>query len=692
MFALTEDKPPVPLIPDRELCDVRIGATDPALFFSIDLSSSCEVTVEFQEFNSASRCVLLLSPTDPRPSRHTAVWKCLSPEQVKTVTILPADPSYNVGVMYLAVRYVETSGNTFIRLKLTLREQYEAEWYSAANRALYSGTWLGCSYHGRGRCVYGVSPEVGEMESVKWSARSLRQGAETSSSSWKSHFKLPLDRSVVDSLRGDMNWSLLPLPAPSLEVYEGDWVCGKKEGCGIYQWGDRSYWGMWKAGVREGFGVLCSRDGYCYGGEWLNDKRHGTGRAFYPDGTQYQGEWKDDVRSGVGLFTYTNKVVISGSWEGDVLCSEVCADYADGSCYKGDWDHDCRHGNGHYSDPLGNTFEGKWHMDKRTGDGTLTYVNGVVCVATWEEDVRQGGTFTLPNGEVYIGDWDDDMYFRQGHGQCTYPNGDVFEGSWCNDKKHGFGKLIQAEKKCVYEGQWHQDRRHGIGMEESEEGIYHGEYQDDVRSGQGLHLGRQGSMYRGTWKDDNRIGFGISFDVEKNKAYKGLFLFGKPHGVGKSRTEEDVYEGTWCDGQRHGVGVTLLPNGDVVHGLWHCGVCQDGQVLYHHHNGDTYDGEWKKGLRCGKGTQRYVNGSIYVGEWLNDKPHGRGSFTNAQGATLVGEWCEGACMDVRGSLHFIDGSVYEGDICDGKPHGCGRLTYPDGTSFEGRFRNGIHVL
>ncbi|ORC93000.1 uncharacterized protein TM35_000023260 [Trypanosoma theileri] len=690
MRTITEDKIPIPLIPDTELSDVRIGATDPALFFSIALDSPCKVTIEFQEFNSASRCVLLLSPTDPRPSKHTAVWKNLSPDQNKTVTVLPADPSYKLGLLYLAVRYVEPSGNTFIRLKLTLQEQYEAEWYSLANRALYHGMWSGFSYHGRGRCIYGVPPDALEDGDLSWSGRSLRRQSEALS--WQMDFTNLLDGAIVDVAKEETGWFILPLPSPTMEVYDGDWVNGKKEGTGVYQWNDKAYIGMWKGGVREGFGVMQVRDGFRYEGDWLNDKKHGKGNALYPDETQYQGDWENDVRSGMGIFSYTNGIVIRGKWKNDVLDSEVTANYPDKSRYVGQWCYDLRHGEGVYTDAVGNVFKGTWNMDKRTGKGVLIFANGVECVADWEDDVRKGGTFTFKNGEVYVGGWNDTLCVREGEGRCVYPNGDVYVGHWAADKKDGFGTLTHAEGGRCYEGEWVADRRHGIGRLEDAEGVYQGEFRDDLRCGTGLHVGRRGSLYRGEWRDDGRVGTGIGYDAKTGTIQEGVFLLGRLQSMGRARSSKDAYEGPWVDGERHGVGVTSLTNGDVIQHVWYRGKRQDGDVVYKYSNGDVYEGEWRDGLRHGKGTQHYVDGSKYSGEWNNDKPHGHGIHTDSRGEVLEGEWREGTRIDVRGRLHFVDGSVYEGDICGGKPHGNGRLSYPDGTSFEGTFRNGVYVL
>ncbi|KAG8347638.1 putative MORN repeat [Trypanosoma vivax] len=688
MLTITEEKVPIPLIPDVELCDVRVGATDPALFFRISLSKPYQVIIEFQEFNTVARCMLLLSPTDQHPSKHTAVWKHLSPDPKKTLSILPADPSYQVGSLYLAVRYVEPNGNTFVRLKLTLREEYEAEWYSLVNNSLYYGMWRGFCYHGFGRIIYGVQPAAVEDGAMMWSGKSLR--SQSSKLSWRVDFAPVVESALLNVPRSDLSWSILVLPMPGTEMYDGEWVNGRKEGIGVYQWGDRSYWGMWKDGKRHGFGVFTTAGDFRYEGEWLCDKKHGLGKAFYADGSKYQGEWEDGCRSGHGLFIYPNRVTVSGTWKEDTLCSNVTANYTDSSFYLGEWKDGCRHGNGKHTDALGNVFVGRWENDRRSGTGTLTFVNGVVCVATWVSDERTDGVFTFPNGEVYVGEWDDVLLLRDGVGHCTYPNGDEYEGNWSKDLRDGFGTLVEACRKQSYSGEWHMGKRHGLGIQKTDSGTYHGEFRDDFCCGRGFYMGLDGSMYRGYWKDGAQVGHGVLVEADSNTQYEGLFLLGKLQSFGSSRSSEDMYEGTWLDGKRQGLGVTSLPNGDVVHCLWHRGVAKDGYVLYKYRDGNVYEGGWANGQRCGHGTLRYADGSVFVGEWLNDKPHGHGCYTDARGEAHNGVWENGIQQDVCGIICFVDGSVYHGSINNGKPEGMGRLSYPDGTRFEGVFRVGTY--
>ena len=46
--------------------------------------------------------------------------------------------------------------------------------------------------------------------------------------------------------------------------------------------------------MREGIGMLKSKDGAVYEGMWANDKFNGQGNLHYKDGDIYEGEWFND--------------------------------------------------------------------------------------------------------------------------------------------------------------------------------------------------------------------------------------------------------------------------------------------------------------------------------------------------------------------------------------------------------------
>ena len=72
--------------------------------------------------------------------------------------------------------------------------------------------------------------------------------------------------------RGTMTYSADPARQSSglvQEKYEGEWMEGKMQGRGVYQYSD----------------------GSCYDGMWLAGKMHGKGTFTYPNGNRYDGEF-----------------------------------------------------------------------------------------------------------------------------------------------------------------------------------------------------------------------------------------------------------------------------------------------------------------------------------------------------------------------------------------------------------------
>lgn len=70
-------------------------------------------------------------------------------------------------------------------------------------------------------------------------------------------------------------------------------------------------------------------------------------------------------------------------------------------------------------------------------------------------------------------------------------------------------------------------------------------------------------------------------------------------------------------------------------GEWEAGEqCGEGKCLYA--DGGKYDGEWRAGLRHGKGS--YSHGAYkYNGHWVEDRQDGAGMCTNEAGDKYIGE-------------------------------------------------------
>lgn len=102
------------------------------------------------------------------------------------------------------------------------------------------------------------------------------------------------------------------------------------------------------------------------------------------------------------------------------------------------------------------------------------------------------------------------------------------------------------------------------------------------------------------------------------------------------------------------------------------GNCYEGNGTFLFENGDTYNGQWKKGLSEGYGVYEFTNGDIYKGAWKAGKMEGRGTYTYANGDKYIGMWKESK-MEGRGHFHWdlpgdlMTNAKYEGNFKGGTP-------------------------
>eukprot|EP00730_Choanoeca_flexa_P005739 TRINITY_DN12009_c0_g1_i1.p2 TRINITY_DN12009_c0_g1~~TRINITY_DN12009_c0_g1_i1.p2 ORF type:complete len:234 (+),score=20.98 TRINITY_DN12009_c0_g1_i1:41-742(+) len=179
---------------------------------------------------------------------------------------------------------------------------------------------------------------------------------------------------------------------------------------------------------------------------------------------------------------------------------------------------------------------------------------------SWEQKAKRNGTLgaiTMPNGDVYKGEWKDDLVhgkgkytskengycyeggFEQGlrHGYGVYsivkPDGTRFKrylGGWARGQQHGKGTYFYTEdSEERYEGEWCDGQRSGWGRMRYKDGsVYEGEWLDDARHGLGLLLQANEDRYEGSWANDRKHGDGTFFYIAKNKCYKGTWHEGTP--------------------------------------------------------------------------------------------------------------------------------------------------------------------
>ena len=83
----------------------------------------------------------------------------------------------------------------------------------------------------------------------------------------------------------------------------------------------------------------------------------------------------------------------------------------------------------------------------------------------------------------------------------------------------------------------------------------------------------------------------------------------------------------------------------------------DGNGKYIWENGEYYIGQYKNGLRNGKGIEYYSNGNIqYEGDWVNNKPEGNGKYIWENGQYYIGEWKNGL-RNGKGTLYYSNGKT-----------------------------------
>ena len=144
----------------------------------------------------------------------------------------------------------------------------------------------------------------------------------------------------------------------------------------------------------------------------------------------------------------------------------------------------------------------------------------------------------------------------------------------------------------------------------------------------------------------------------------------------------------------------LYPNGDRYDGMFRVAkFCatgptdftlarRDGFGIFREVDGSQYEGEWQRGLRHGKGTQRWAaSGAEYEGEWREDRRHGYGRHVCTDGRVYCGGWVADR-EEGRGKLVSADNTAFQGNFAQGLYHGAGTKIWPSGQRYHGEWVSG----
>jgi hypothetical protein len=156
------------------------------------------------------------------------------------------------------------------------------------------------------------------------------------------------------------------------------------------------------------------------------------------------------------------------------------------------------------------------------------------------------------------------------------------------------------------------------------------------------------------------------------------------HGTGKAVIKmtygDRVYEGEWRRSMRDGTGTEVWPNGDVYKGEWAVdkfdglGVLTSGTC--------KYAGAFKNGLKEGYGACVFSNGCFYEGSFSNNRMHGWGEYIYADDSRYEGNWKDGL-KDGIGVFTTTVGEKHDGHWEKGKRHGDGVFRWNNGKTRQG---------
>ena len=116
----------------------------------------------------------------------------------------------------------------------------------------------------------------------------------------------------------------------------------------------------------------------------------------------------------------------------------------------------------------------------------------------------------------------------------------------------------------------------------------------------------------------------------------------------------------------------------------------EGNGKYIYEDGEYYIGQWKNGLKHGKGILYNKNGNIiYEGDYVNGKKEGNGKFILESGEYYIGQFKDDA-FNGKGKLYYKNGKViYDGDFVNQKREGYGKYYYGTGEYYEGQWKNNL---
>jgi len=158
----------------------------------------------------------------------------------------------------------------------------------------------------------------------------------------------------------------------------------------------------------------------------------------------------------------------------------------------------------------------------------------------------------------------------------------------------------------------------------------------------------------------------ITIFLEDGNTYIGTLNKGLFDGFGtlSSLDNKYLYTGEWKDGLKHGKGQLITEK-----------IKYSGKF-----ENDVFSGN--KGVLCDE------KGNIYEGDFVNGKFEGYGHYKMSNGDNYIGQFKNGY-FEGKGQLTDKKGNVFNGNFVKGQKDGFGLIVKSNGETIEGKYKNGI---
>ncbi|EEQ98329.1 conserved hypothetical protein [Perkinsus marinus ATCC 50983] len=165
----------------------------------------------------------------------------------------------------------------------------------------------------------------------------------------------------------------------------------------------------------------------------------GCGRAVYANGEVYDGDFDEGVRHGKGTYWYRNGDVYTGQFQENEKHGMGRLVYtggtsAQGSTYHGQFKEGEKHGQGTYKYNNGDVYSGDWAKGRKHGRGTYVYEDGSSLEGKWKEGSLMAGTWTLPSGVRFLGDFKENKPFGEGKWEMPCRQGHTVSGKYVHSR------------------------------------------------------------------------------------------------------------------------------------------------------------------------------------------------------------------------------------------------------------------